>query len=114
MAKWTKPEVELGQTVYWKARPTDPPIPSIVTAVGGRTVSLAIMHDGFHNFENRDGVRHETDPELRTTEMGAIGVWCHTPWTLRLQRLLAEFETPAAKETADADVKSGSPATADN
>lgn len=72
------PKLYLGQVVLWRhSRTSAEPAPAIVTRVGQSACSVLIFPVESKVGLTRDGVRHETDPDLARITSDA-GVWDYT------------------------------------
>ena len=85
--RYKMPEVYVGEIVLWHAGMRgDPsanaPFPSLVTAVGDRTVSLTAFCNKMSNGFPKDGVRHWADPDTRRDDTQELGTWEETPQSM--------------------------------
>lgn len=83
------PKVALGDIVLWRHNRVSPePAPAVVTGVGDRAISLSIVVPGSVRVIPKDGVRHDTDPEVDRV-LNEAGVWGYTETGLALAGLFA-------------------------
>lgn len=61
--------------VLWSSGPDDEPAPAVVTRVGNKTLSLAVMQPSMASLDPRDGVRHRSDPDVKVADLEDSGVW---------------------------------------
>lgn len=90
--KFTMPKPELGQVVYFRRDNTSPPAAAVVTEIGERGLSLAILVPGAQNNYVRDGVHHITDPMLNHGERAKNGNWDFSPRDKAIDALLRELK----------------------
>jgi hypothetical protein len=92
-SSWKAPVVRIGMIVHWFNDDAIDQIPmaAIVNSIGHRSIGLSIVNPQSYNFMVRDGVRHRSDPLIRSEDMTDNGVWDHTPETMLLQELLAQM-----------------------
>lgn len=79
VAEFAPPRVEVGQVVLWRFGPGSSPSPAIVLKVAARTLSLSLHIDGVRDHVFKNGVRHVSDPFLKTSPAHDMGVWDLTP-----------------------------------
>jgi hypothetical protein len=92
--QYVMPPVEVGDSVYWHDSQDAAPVAmALVTTVGGDSVNLAVLGDGYQNFLIRTGVRHHKNPHRQLVEATGEGVWSHRPGTIRTQDRLLTLET---------------------
>lgn len=82
------PPISVGESVLWYsdgyANSQEGAAAAIVTAVGERTVSLAILGKDAFSLRPEDGVRHVSDPGLSVQEERSRGGWDYSTEHLRM------------------------------
>jgi hypothetical protein len=73
--EYEMPPVSVGQTVIWLDEPHGTPSAAIVTAVGNRSLALAVFQPGMSNAYTHDGVPHVSDPRLDRLIDREDGCW---------------------------------------
>jgi hypothetical protein len=84
-----KPQVELGEVVWWyeDGSPDQAPQPAVVTGIGQQALNLNIISPDLHNMRLRDGVLWLGDPRCGTAHMREGGGWDLTPSGRRLREM---------------------------
>jgi hypothetical protein len=64
----------------WYAQKTAPPAPALVLSAAERTIQVVVFHFASRHPEQRDGVRHISDPQIGTFLMADEqgGMWDFT------------------------------------
>lgn len=97
-APYTMPPIAQGDVVLWRHNVGSiETAPALVTDVGQSGISCLMFSPGQRQGTARDGVRHASDPALRTVITSDTGVWDYTETH---KRLLALFHTWGSAETA--------------
>jgi hypothetical protein len=100
------PPIAQGDIVLWKHNPaSQETAPALVTEVGQFGIAVVMFAPGQRQGTTRDGVRHVSDPALKTVITSDTGVWDYTETH---KRLLALSNTWLAADAA----KSAKPAVA--
>lgn len=92
MDEHTPPKVELGQVVLWSQDGGASGTPAIVTKVGTKTLSLAVIAESYTNFLTRSGVRHVSDPDRKRGSNAEDGLWDLTARDKRINSVLEGLE----------------------
>jgi hypothetical protein len=105
-APYTMPPIAQGDVVLWRhTRDSHETAPALVVEVGQLGISVLLFSPGSRQGTIRDGVRHASDPALKTVIQSDTGVWDYSETH---KRILALCNTWLA---ADAP-RSGRPAVA--
>jgi hypothetical protein len=97
-SSFVMPPIAQGDIVLWKHNTTSQETaPAIVTEVGQFGIAVVMFAPGQRQGTTRDGVRHASDPALKTVITSDTGVWDYTETH---KRLLALFNTWLAAETS--------------
>lgn len=100
--RWCQPAVELGDVVLWHDEQSAAASAcALVTWVGTDQVSLAVLVNGYRNFEVKEGVRHRDHPDRSMVSLADVGVWSHRPNHLKLFPLLYDTEVSAPAEVRE-------------
>lgn len=83
------PKAQVGACI-WRPRPGGEPAPALITYVGSRAVSCVIFPPDSRQFLLRDGVRHESDPELSNPHASDAGCWDYTEEQKQIRMLLGQ------------------------
>lgn len=75
---YEQPKVYVGETVLWSAYGGQEKLVGIVTSKSSSTVNLTVLADGQIGQRTMRGVRHRSDPALKTMVDVPGGVWEHT------------------------------------
>lgn len=77
-AAYEMPAVGIGDVVMWGGDvANEPDCPAIVVRVYGEAVNVLVFHDGFHNMNSVDGVRHADHPDRMALKNSGSGHWRH-------------------------------------
>jgi hypothetical protein len=84
---WKMPEVNIGDTVLYRAHEGAPPQMAFVSRVGQDTLELWALSPGYGGVD-KPSVHHAEDPRLLTSvEWKKFGTWEHRPRDPRIAQL---------------------------
>ena len=85
--EWKMPEVNVGDTVLYRAHEGSVPQMAFVAKVGQDTLELWALSPGYGGVD-KSSVRHKDDPRLETSvEWKKFGIWEHRARDPRLAQL---------------------------